>query len=91
MVSQAVRNGTLVGLKYRRGVSEPRFPKLLVELIAEHARKSADGRARCRPDELIAWREKLHCQVKELNKIGVVGTPIYFRTGPYKAKELGSN
>ncbi len=86
MVGQALRNGTLVGLPYRRGRGEePRFPRALVELLATRYRDITNrGRSPVRPPELIAWRESLCSEVHELNKVGVNGTPTYHRTGPYK-------
>lgn len=35
------------------------------------------------PYDLIKWRERLWLECKELNKIGINGTPIYHKTGPY--------
>lgn len=85
MVSQAVRNGTLLSLPYDHSPSEkPRVPRLLVERLRDHAAQSKDGRGRNRPAQLIAWRERLWLEVRELNKIGVNGTPVYHRTGAYK-------
>jgi hypothetical protein len=82
MVSQAVRNGTLLSLPYDyRGKARPRIPRLLVERLAQHAKTSKDGRATAQPPELIAWKERLWLEVRELNKLGVKGTSPYHRTG----------
>lgn len=83
MVSQAIRNGTLLATPYARGQSaQPRIPKRLVEELRINL--SSDGRARMTPPPLLAWREHLCQQIRELNKMGVNGTPIYHRTGPYE-------
>ncbi len=84
MLSQAVRNGTLLALPWDHVPTEkPRYPKTLLLAYAAHA-KSSDGPGRTRPVQLIAWRERLWSEIRELNKIGLHGTPIYHRTGHYK-------
>lgn len=82
-VSQAISNGTLLALPYKRPSSngQPRIPRLLVERIK--ALQSKDGRCSTMPPPLIEWRQSLHDRIRELNKIGVNGTPIYHRTGHY--------
>lgn len=83
-ISQAIRNGLLVGLPYSNNYKDkgrPRVPKLLVERVADNLGK--DGRARLLPPELIQWKDRLYRNIKELNKIGINGTPIYHQTGPY--------
>ncbi len=85
-VSQAIRNGTLLALPWdHAGKETPRIPRLLVEQLAVNLSK--DGRARNRPEQLIAWRERLCQEVRELNKNGVTGTPIYHRTGCFEPAE----
>ena len=84
-VSQAIGNGTLLALPSDRKLwSKPRIPRLLVDRLAQNA--SSDGRAKVRPRQLIEWRERLYQEVRELNKIGIDGTPIYHRTGYYAPK-----
>lgn len=81
-VLQAVHNGTLLATDARAFRSKaPRIPRLLVEEIV------SNGKARIKPPQLIAWRENLHEQIRELNKIGVNGTSVYFRTGHHKPAE----
>jgi hypothetical protein len=85
-ISQAISHGTLLALPYdHRGAAIPRVPRLLVERLARNL--SRDGRARNQAPELVAWRHRLYEQVRELNKIGLHGTPIYHRTGPYVPAE----
>ncbi len=80
--SQAIRNGTLLATHARAFRTEaPRIPRLLVEHIV------ANGKARVKPPQLIEWRERLHEQVREMNKMGVNGTSVYFRTGAHKPAE----
>ena len=82
MISQAIRTGTLVGLLCNRKNREaPRIPRILVDRLL--GMKGKDGKCRLMPTELIEWRERLCSDVRELNKTGVNGTPIYHRTGPY--------
>lgn len=82
-VSQAVRNGALLSLPYvHNGTERPRIPRLLVERIVGNLAK--DGKNRNLPPELVEWRQQLYEQTRELNKLGISGTPIYYRTGPYK-------
>jgi hypothetical protein len=89
MVSQAIRNGTLVAKDYKGGNElVPRIPKVLAETVMEHSQKSKDGRARNQPDELVLWREKLYGSVIELNKIGINGTSVYHREGVHELKKL---
>jgi hypothetical protein len=74
MVAQAIRNGTILSLNGNRGgIATPRMPRLLIERLAEHQTRSKDRRGRNRPPQLIAWRERLWAEVRELNKIGVNG------------------
>jgi hypothetical protein len=82
-INQAIRNGSLLCLPWREfGKSKPRFPEPMIRLYAEHAARSPGRRiGRVRPAQLIQWRENLWQQVRELNKIGVYGTPTYHRTG----------
>lgn len=83
MLTQAIKNGTIVALPYQiRGREVPRFPRLLVERLQSY--RDRNGSMKRRPDELIAWRERLFQEARELNKIGINGTPIYHRTGPYQ-------
>lgn len=84
-ITQAIRLGTLLALPYAHDGKEiPRIPKLLVERVMRQAGK--DGRARNQAPELVAWRERLYQEIKELNKIGVNGTTIYHRTGYHTPK-----
>lgn len=88
MVTQAVKNGTLLALPYdHQGKYHvlPRIPRLLIEQIRENLAR--DGRARNQPPQLVAWRERLWGDVREMNKIGIDGTPIYHRTGHYALAE----
>lgn len=85
--AQAISNGTLLALPGRQygGHITPRIPKLLVERVKDVVGK--DGRARIQAPELIAWKERLWQEVRELNKPGIDGTPTYHRTGPYAFAE----
>lgn len=85
-VKQAVKNGTLLALPYTmRGFApEPRIPRLLVERVKAH--KTVRGHRR-QADELIAWKEHLWERVRFLNTVGVNGTPVNHRTGPFMPKE----
>jgi hypothetical protein len=84
MVSQAVRNGTLLALPWANdGSIGKRVPAALVERVAADARLSKDGRARCRPIELINLRQDLWDQCRELNRIGTGQHPISERIGRY--------
>jgi hypothetical protein len=85
MVSQAIRHGTLLALPYtHHGVFKPRIPRLLVERIVQHM--IGKGGRMAQASELVALRESLYQQIRELNKIGLNGTPVYHRTGPYTQK-----
>lgn len=78
---QAIHNGTLLAIdayKFRKGA--PRIPKLLVEQLANSG-------SRVKPSQLIDWRERIYQSVREMNKIGVNGTTVYFRTGVHKPAE----
>lgn len=79
-IFQSIHNRSLVALPYNhRETMQPRIPKLLVERLAS---LTGSGRqAKIRPPELIAWRQRLYKQVKELNKTGVNGTSSYHLTG----------
>ena len=87
MVSQAVQNGTLLALPYdRSGDYMPRFPTAFVDVMAAQQAKAKDNRGRGRPQQLIAWRERLWDEVRVLNKIGIGNHPISSRTGIYAPK-----
>lgn len=84
-ITQAIRHGTLIALPYdHTGVETPRIPKLLIERVRSQISK--DGRMRLHPPQLIKWRERLYQEVRELNKIGINGTEIYFRSGYHTPK-----
>lgn len=85
LLSQAVGNKSLLALAVPRGghKEHARFPIAFLNAYAAFAATSADNRGRRRPPQLIAWRERLWQGVRELNKIGINGTPVYHRTGPY--------
>src|SRR2546423_447616 len=86
-VSLAIRNGSLLALPYERGnPSLPRIPKLLIERVLKQ--RGRDGHANVQAPELVAWRERLYQEVRELNKIGVNGTAIYHRTGFHANKPV---
>jgi hypothetical protein len=81
-VSQAISNGLLLALPHDNvATMRPRICKALVELVAENQRTA--GNAPSRPPALIAWRERLYQEIRELNKVGVNGTPLYHKTGFY--------
>lgn len=81
-LSQAIGNGTILALPYDHNSTErPRIPKLLLEQVLVLAGK--DGFLRNQPPQLVAWRERLCQEVRELNKNGVIGTGIYRRVGPH--------
>ena len=88
IVSQAVRNGTLLALPYNHGGEEmPRIPRKLVERLAKLKRQHGTKQGGSpRPVPLIRWRERLWAEVRELNKIGVNGTMVYRREGPFQMK-----
>lgn len=79
-VSQAVQNGSLLALPPKNR-EYPRIPYDLLERIKEI--QGNDGRSTRLPPQLVAWRERLWKEAKELNKIGVHGTDVYHRTGAY--------
>lgn len=83
LLSQAVGNKSLLALPVPRGghKEHARFPRAFVDAYAAFAATSSDNRGRRRPPQLIAWRENLWQKVRELNKIGLHGTPVYHRTG----------
>lgn len=86
LLSQAVGNGSLLAIPVPRGghKEHPRFSKDFLDAYAAFAATSSDNRGRRRPPQLIAWRERLWQEVRELNKIGVNGTPVFHRTGHFK-------
>jgi len=82
MVTQATRHHSLLALPWNHvGKAVPRFPERMVFAYRDFAALSSDNRGRVRPPELIAWRERLHEEIRQLNKMGVNGTTIYHRTG----------
>ena len=85
LLSQAVGNGTIPAIPVPRGghKEHPRFPRAFVEAYAAFAAAGVGNRGRRRPPQLIAWRDHLWAEVRELNKIGINGTPVYHRTGHY--------
>lgn len=81
-ISTAIRNGTLLATERNKlWVAEARIPKALAEMYRDNLTSANKPR---RPPELIAWRERLYQEVRELNKIGINGTPIYYREGAFK-------
>jgi hypothetical protein len=87
MVSQAIRNGTLLSLPYdRSGTERPRIPRILVERLAENQGRSKDGHGRTKPPQLIAWRDRLWAEIRELNTLGIAGTSVNHRTGYHAPK-----
>lgn len=82
IISQAIGNGNIIALPWdHTGIPKPRIPRLLIERLASVPR--GKGGTYPRPTELMAWRTRLYQQIKELNKVGVNGTPLYHLTGPY--------
>ncbi len=73
-VFQAIRKRSLIAMNaHNSGVETPRIPRLLVERIL------ANGGPHATPIKLVLWQENLWQQIKELNKIGISGTEVYFR------------
>jgi hypothetical protein len=66
MVSQAIRNGTLVSLRRSsRSLSWVRVPKVLVERVASQGLKR--DRGHLKPPQLVALRQELYGQMWQLN------------------------
>lgn len=81
-LGQALSNGSILALPYDySGRERGRFPRPMLEALA--AIRGKDGRARNMPPQLVAWRERLWQEVRELNRIGTGLHPITERTGPY--------
>ncbi len=89
MMSQSLRNGTLIGLPYNRCGSraeQSRFPRILIEGLVE-LRTSTNGEKKFRrPKQLIEWRERLWAGMKQLNQIGRHGTQVNHLTGCHTPK-----
>lgn len=86
-LSQAVANGTLLALPRKRvGLESPRVPAALVEALVIHKAGASDNRGRLRPPQLIAWRQRLWEECRQLNRIGTGKHPITERTGFYAPK-----
>lgn len=84
-LSQALHNGSIVAIPYdHTGRAKPRYPKKLIEGFASRPGAAEHRTGSCRPPQLIAWRERLWAEVRELNKIGLHGTSTYHRTGHHK-------
>lgn len=81
-LAQAIKKGTVLIAPLPKG--HPRIPKLLIDKILSHQSQALRVRARCKPDELIAWRESLWEGVKTLNTCGVEGTPVSRREGIFE-------
>ena len=82
-ISRAISNGTLLALPLRRrgpNGSDPRIPRILVERLRAKKIKTKYST----PDGLLQWEESLCAEVRELNKIGINGTSVYYRTGWHK-------
>lgn len=84
VVARAILNGSLIALPYdHSGRPKPRIPRAMVERFAlcfsDHGKPVS-------PPELIAWKESIYQRVREMNKIGIDGTPVYKREGPYALK-----
>jgi hypothetical protein len=77
LVSQAVKNGTLLALpRIGLGIERPRIPAAMVEIYVKHADRARDRRGRCRPHQLIDWRQRLCERMREINRIGTGNHPI---------------
>jgi hypothetical protein len=77
-VSQAIRLGSLLAIDaYAYRSEAPRICKPLVDLIVN------SGGPKAMPTKLVEWRHSLYESIRELNKIGVNGTPVYHRTDFY--------
>lgn len=82
-VTQAIRNGTLLAISYdHHGVERPRIPEPLLQYVKEIA--GDNGYFKLQPPKLVAWREDLYQQNRELNKIGINGTSVYHKTGHHQ-------
>lgn len=73
-VSQAVSNGSLLALP-KSTPGAPRIPRALVELFTAGPPRT--------PPQLLAQRERIWAECRELNRIGTGKHPISERTGPY--------
>jgi hypothetical protein len=78
MLSQALSNGTIVGLPQRHGCGkEARFPADLLRVIAAHRQNGKYPT----PPQLMKIYEDLHERVRMLNMLGITGTSVNHRTG----------
>ena len=80
-VYQGVKNGTLVALRRGRSLLLPR------DFVKVYARaRTASRGVPSQPPQLVQWRQQLWGKVREMNKTGVHGTPVFHRSGPFRAK-----
>lgn len=81
-VLQAIRKETILATNAKAWRREaPRVPLVFVQALIDN------GGARIKPPQLIAWRERIHQAARELNKMGVNGTSVYFKTGKHTPTE----
>lgn len=84
-VTQALKNGTLVGIPYDRSFGSKgmkRFPRSLVEFL--HSLKGREGGRHVRyvlPPQHLERCESLYQEIKRMNRLGINGTPVNHRTG----------
>jgi len=71
-IYQAIYTGTLLSIPHNRSgrKSIPCIPMSLVERLSKL--NFPTNRRKTLPPELVAWRERLHREVKNLNKVGLV-------------------
>lgn len=87
LLSQAVRNGTLLALPWDHvGRESPRFPTGLVDMLCAMRTTTNGYKKFRRPPQLLAWRERLWTEVKALNQIGLYGTQVNHLTGCHTPK-----
>ncbi|MCK4821622.1 hypothetical protein KA005_38005 [bacterium] len=82
-VNLAILNGTLLALDRNKNAHEftPCVPKGFIEFMVSYRINHRGGPTL--PPQLIEKYEEFWQAVREANKIGINGTPVYHRTGCY--------
>ena len=92
LITQAIHKGTLLTKSLPRSgrKEQARIPLILVNRIAENRKLSSKENSKRKgtpqAPELVAWRESLYQQTRELNKIGLNGTSVYHKSGHHSLK-----
>jgi len=79
MLKQAMSKGTILS---HNGM----IPMEFIDRVIPYKSFSKDGKLRTLPNEIIKWRNEIYEQVRELNKNGISGTPVYHREGCFATK-----